>query len=262
MRFPVLLVDTYWVLWREIKRLLVQRTRIALAAVQPLIWLILMGNSMGGLTANPAAARLLGTQNYLEFMTPGIMVMSTLFGSVFGGVSIIWDRRTGFLNKMLAAPIKRVAIPLGKISAIALQGAVQVTFIAVIAAALGIRPATGLPGFLLILVILGLFSYGVAGISFALAAVIKSHEALMAVTNLLTLPMTFASNAIFPRAAMPTWLKAVAAYNPLTHAVTPVRVLVMEGWVWEKIWPGFLAVTLFAIAAVALCARHFARAES
>lgn len=261
MKFCTLLTDTYWVFWREMKRLLVQRIRIAIAGIQPLIWLILMGNAMGGLTANPATYRFLGTQNYLEFMTPGIMIMSTLFGSIFGGISIIWDRRTGFLNKMLAAPIKRAAIPVGKITAITLQSVFQVTFIAAIAAAMGVKFASGAPGFFLILCIIILFSYGIAGVSLALASVFRSHEALMAATNLLTLPMVFASNAIFPRDAMPAWLKAIATYNPLTYAVTPLRTLVLEGWVWEKIWPGLLAMGFFAAAAVAISARQFARFE-
>lgn len=261
MRFPTLLGDSYWVFWREMKRLLVQRARIAIAGVQPLVWLVLMGNAMGGLTANPAAVRFLGTHNYLEFMTPGIMIMSTLFGGVFGGISVIWDRRTGFLNKMLAAPIHRAAIPLGKITAVTLQSMIQVTFIAAIGQAFGVHFATGLPGFLVMLLITALFSYGIAGVSFALATVVRSHEALMAVTNLLTLPLTFASNAIFPREAMPAWLRTLATYNPLTYAVTPLRSLVLEGWVWEKIWPGLLAMGLFACASVLVCARQFMRSE-
>lgn len=252
--------DTYYVFLREMKRLARQRSRILMAVVQPMIWLVLMGNMMSGLTSNPFAARMLGTGSYLDFMTPGIMLMSSLFGGVFGGVSIIWDRRTGYLNRMLAAPMARAAIPLGKMAGIAVQNIFQSLVITAVALALGVHFAAGLAGMLLILFLISLFSAGVAGISLSLATVIRSHEALMAVTNFLTLPMMFASNAIFPREAMPSWLRVIADVNPLTYAVTPVRALIVDGWAWENILPGVAFTVLFALAMIVVAARQFSRA--
>jgi ABC-2 type transport system permease protein len=82
--------------------------------IQPVVWLAFMGNMMRGLTSNPVTARALGTENYLAFMTPGIILMTVLFGGVFGGVSIVWDRRIGYLEKLLAAPISRARSPSGR----------------------------------------------------------------------------------------------------------------------------------------------------
>jgi len=251
--------DTYYVFLREMKRLLRQRSRILMAVVQPMIWLVLMGNMMSGLTSNPFAARMLGTGSYLDFMTPGIMLMSSLFGGVFGGVSIIWDRRTGYLNRMMAAPIARAAIPLGKMAGIAVQNVFQSVIIVAVALSMGVHFAAGLPGMLLSFFLVGLFSAGVAGISLSLATVIRSHEALMAITNFLTLPMMFASNAIFPREAMPAWLRAVADANPVTYAVTPVRTLVVDGWLWERVFPGLALTVAFALALIAVAAWRFNR---
>ena len=97
--------DIYWVFWREIKKFIQNKARITMAIIQPLVWLVLMGNAMSGLTNNPMAIRMLGTTKYLDFMTPGIMIMTSLFGGVSGGSSVLWDRRLGFLNKMFTSPI-------------------------------------------------------------------------------------------------------------------------------------------------------------
>lgn len=257
-----LLSDVYYVCWREMKRFFSQKTRILMTVFQPLIWLVLMGNMMNGLTSNTMAASMLGINNYLSFMTPGIMIMTALFSGVFGGVSIIWDRRTGFLNKMLAAPIYRAAIPLGKMIAIAIQSIFQITVIALIAVLFGVKFVTGITGFLFMLAIVILFSFGIAGISLSLAAVIKSHETLMAVVNFLTLPMMFTSNTIFPKTAMPSWLKVIAAWNPLTYAVEPIRTLTIKGWVWPQIMPGLFLMFMFAIVMIAISTWRFSKSIS
>lgn len=257
-----LLSDVYYVCWREMKRFLSQKTRILMTVFQPLIWLVLMGNMMNGLTSNTMAAGMLGINNYLSFMTPGIMIMTALFSGVFGGVSIIWDRRTGFLNKMLAAPIYRAAIPLGKMIAIAIQSIFQIAVIALIAVLFGVKFVTGITGFLFMLAIVILFSFGIAGISLSLAAVIKSHETLMAVVNFLTLPMMFTSTTIFPKTAMPSWLKVIAAWNPLTYAVEPIRTLTIKGWLWPQIMPGLFLMFMFAVVMIAISTWRFSKSIS
>ncbi|MDH7479843.1 MAG: ABC transporter permease, partial [Syntrophomonadaceae bacterium] len=178
MRLTMFASDVYWVFWREIKRFLLQKARIMVTVVQPLVWLVLMGNMMSGLTQNPYAAQMLGTGNYLQFMTPGVMVMTVLFGGTFGGTSVIWDRRLGMLNKMLAAPIQRAAIPLGKLLAIMVQSWFQLLVIVGIAMLLGVKFATGLPGVLFMILLASLFGMVMGGISLALSATLKSMEAL------------------------------------------------------------------------------------
>lgn len=235
----------YYVFWREIKRLFRQKTRIFMAVFQPVVWLVLMGNMMAGLTSNPYAAQMLGVDNYLVFMTPGVMVMSSLFGGVFTGASVLWDRRLGFLQKMLASPIPRFSIPLGKTWATVLQILFQMFIIFVIASALGVRFATGIPGALAMLVFCALFGSLMGGVSLAMAATIKVPETLFAITNFLTMPLIFTSNAMFPLEAMPFWLKAIARYNPVSYAVLPMRTLATKGWIWPDLLPGlFLLLVL------------------
>ncbi len=259
MKIGRFLSDVYWVFWREIKRLFLQKSRIIMAVVQPVVWLVLMGNSMAGLTRNPIAARMLGTGDYLSFMVPGVMIMTTLFGGVFGGTSVLWDRRLGFLNKMLTAPIYRAAIPLGKLLALMVQSCFQVIVIVVVALSLGVRFATGVPGVLFMLLLASLFGVIMGGISLGLSSMLKSIEALHAIMNFLTLPLMFTSNAMFPTQAMPAWLRQIAHINPLSYAVAPMRTVATRGWIWQDLWVGLVVLALLAAASTAFAVRQFHR---
>ena len=232
-----LFLDSWYVAWRELIKFFRQKIRIIMVIVQPLIWLGLMGNMMSGLTSNPFAAKALGVSNYLDFMTPGIILMTALFGGIFGGLSIVWDRRIGYLEKLLASPIKRGAIPFGKTISSMIQGAVQASIIIVIASLLGVRFQTGIAGILLIIVISMFFSIILSGLSLTLASVIKTQEALMAVVNFLIMPLMFTSNALFPMAVMPGWLAAISRVNPVSYAASAMRELTIHGWAWDKILP-------------------------
>ena len=248
-------VGSYYVFWRELKRLIRQKTRIVMTVTQPLIWLVLMGNMMAGLTDNPYGAEMLGVDNYLVFMTPGIMVMSSLFSGVFSGVSVIWDRRMGFLEKMLSSPIPRFSIPVGKIWGIVIQVVFQMIIIIIISYFLGVRFETGLTGAAVMIIYCSIFASIMGGISLSLSTAIKSPEVLFTVVNFLTMPLIFTSNAMFPAGAMPAWLQVIARYNPVTFAVSPMRALATEGWVWSDLLSGFLAL-LIMISAVLLLAYY------
>ncbi len=252
-----LAADVYSVFWREMKRFWLQKPRIVVSVIQPAIWLGLMGNLMGGLLDKPMAAAVLGTGNYLSFMTAGVMVMTTLFGGVFGGVSIIWDRRLGLLNKMLAAPIARAAIPVGKALAVAVQTSIQVALIALVARLLGVAFVTGPAGVLMAIGIAALFSVIMSSLSLILAARLKSHEALFAVVNFLTMPLMFTSNAMFPTQTMPGWLRSIAAYNPVSYAVRPMRQLVTGGWDWTVLGQDAAVVAAMAALMVILAVLQY-----
>ncbi|MEW5920044.1 MAG: ABC transporter permease [Bacillota bacterium] len=252
-----LLRGAYYVFWRELKRLVRQRTRIFMAVFQPVIWLVLMGNMMAGLTANPYAKQMLGVDNYLVFMTPGVMAMSSLFGGVFSGISIIWDRRLGFLHKMLTSPIPRFSIPLGKIWAIVMQIFMQMLIIIAIAYALGVRFVTGPGGVVVMLVFCGLLGSVMGGISLAVATAIKTPETLFAVINFLTMPLIFSSNAMFPLAAMPLWLQVIARYNPISYAVLPMRTLAATGWIWPDLLLGFFMLLLLNVVILLIVYHRF-----
>lgn len=114
-------------------------------------------------------------------------------------------------------------------------------------------------GFVILIVITTLFSFAMSGVSLSIAMSIKTIEGLHPVLNFLTMPMIFMSNAIFPEAAMPSWLKAISAWNPLSYAVTSMRTLVIKGWTWEEIILGTALTLLFALVMVLVVTWQFKR---
>lgn len=258
----MIIMDVVYVAWRELLKFFRARVRLLVTVIQPLIWLGLMGNMMQGLTQNPFIERLLGTTSYLAFMTPGIILMTVLFGGVFSGLSIVWDRRIGYLEKLLAAPISRAAIPLGKMVAAAIQGGFQGLLILLIALGLGVRFSTGLAGVLFALLVAMTFSLILSGFSLTLASRIKSQETLMALVNFFTMPLMFTSNALFPREAMPAWLSAIAQINPVTHAVTPIRQVLLFGWDWSSMWVSLVVIGGLALLMAFLAGQSFLRATA
>ncbi len=174
-------------------------------------------------------------------------------------LSILWDRRLGFLNKMLAAPIHRACIPLGKLLALMVQSRFQVVVILLVALAMGVRIGTGLPGVAFMILLASLFGIIMGGISLSLASRVTSMEALFAIMNFLTMPLMFTSNAIFPTRAMPAWMQTIARVNPLSYAVGPMRIVATQGWQWNKIWPGAVILTVLAALSVSVAITQFDR---
>lgn len=248
-------VDTWWVAWRELKHFLGQKVRIIMVLIQPIIWLSLMGNMYQRIASVPGFP----ARSYLDYMAAGIVVMVTLFGGIFGGMSIVWDRRLGFLQKMLAAPISRTAMVTGKMLAAGIQSSFQALIILLIALAMGVRFSAGFGGVFVLLFLAMLLSLVFTGFSLALGAVITSHEALMAVVNFLTMPLMFTSSAMMPQSFLPNWLATLARFNPLSYAVNPMRTLFLSGFDWPAILAGALLLGLAAGFMAALASALFRR---
>jgi ABC-2 type transport system permease protein len=159
---------------------------------------------------------------YLEFMAPGVIILTAIFTSIFGGVNTLWDRRYGFMNKALTAPISRSSIALGKMLAISMISALQASLIIGIAILIGVT----FPNFLVIIPIMAiviLFSLGFSGISVIVAATAKSQETFWGVINFLGMPLFMLSPALFPLELLPDWLATAARLNPVTYTVLLVR---------------------------------------
>jgi ABC-2 type transport system permease protein len=155
-------------------------------------------------------------------MTPGVIILTAIFTSIFGGVNTLWDRRYGFMNKALTSPISRSSIALGKMLAISLIAALQATLILGIALAIGVS----FPNPLLIAPIMAiviLFSLGFSGISVMVAATAKSQETFWGIINFLGIPLFMLSPALFPLELLPEWLGFAARLNPVTYTVLLVR---------------------------------------
>ncbi len=233
--------DAYTVFWRELKRYKKSRSGVLIRLIQPAIWIVVIGNTFAG--TEPLIQSVGFDGQYIEFMAPGVIILTAIFTSIFGGVNTLWDRRYGFMNKALTSPVSRSAIALGKMSAISLIAALQASLILGIALAIGVsfpNPLMIAP----IMAIVILFSLGFSGISVVVAATAKSQETFWGVINFLGMPLFMLSPALFPLELMPDWLAAAARLNPVTYTVLLVREM-MTG-VSEADVPALLSVGIIA----------------
>ena len=212
--------DTYTIFWREMKRYRKSRSGVLIRLIQPAIWIIVIGNTFAG--TQPLIQSVGFEGQYIEFMAPGIIILTAIFTSIFGGVNTLWDRRYGFMNKALTAPVSRSSIAIGKMLAISLIAAIQSSLILGIALAIGVsfpNPLMIAP----IMAIVVLFSLGFSGISVVIAATAKSQETFWGMINFLGMPLFMLSPALFPLELLPDWLATAARLNPVTYTVLLVR---------------------------------------
>lgn len=221
-------------LWREHRALLgrwiarLRREPVALVTTValPVLWLLLFGN----LFSEFAEGADIPGGSYLRFMTAGAVVMTIFNAAVGGGVELLFDRETGLLVRMFAAPVRRVSIVTSRFIYVVGLSSLQSLFILLVAMLAGVRYATGLAGIAACLFFGALFGAGIASLSVALAFVLRNHGEFFTITGFVTLPLMFVSSALVPLDLMPGWLRALAQFNPMTHAIEAVRSLVLDGW--------------------------------
>lgn len=209
------------VVHRDLIRTLQDRTRFVAALVQPLLFLFVLGSGLSSLTAGAT-----GNIDLRTFMFPGILATSTLFTAIFSAVSIVWDREFGFLREMLVAPVRRSSIILGK----ALGGATVATFQGVLV--LLLAPLVHVPLTVgLVVVLLAevfLLSFTLTALGLAIVSRITQVQTVMGLMQVLLLPLSFLSGALYPLSNLPTWLSIAVRLNPLTYAVHPIRTAVFS----------------------------------
>lgn len=208
----------------EFRKLRRDPTELFTRAIQPALWLLVFGQVFAHLRAIPT-----GHLDYLTFMAPGILAQSVLFIAIFYGISVIWERDLGILQKLLASPAPRTALVLGKALSAGLRGLSQGVIIYVLALALGIHLNFSIPHVLGVVGFIVLGSAVFSTFSLAVACLVKTRERFMGIGQVLTMPLFFASNAIYPIATMPGWVGAIARANPLSYQVDALRALMVQG---------------------------------
>jgi len=172
-----------------------------------------------------------GDLRYIDFMAPGILSQSVLFIAIFYGISVIWERDLGIVHKFLVSPASRSALVLGKALSAGIRGLTQALIVSLLSLVLGVR-MSGNPfhilGMLLV-VLLGAAFFSM--FSLVIACIVKTRERFMGIGQVLTMPLFFASNAIYPISIMPGWLQVISRANPLTYQVDALRALMLEGGV-------------------------------
>ncbi len=228
---------------RELKKWYKEPFVFFISIIQPVIWMGLFGKAMNinaiitnnlppGVPqwlADQMMKQTFGTSDYFSYMAVGMLSFVTLFTTMFSGMSIVWDRRLGFLNKVLSTPVARSAIIFSKILSATIRSLVQVSIILIFAFLLGLQlsPSFTPINLLGVYAILFLLCIGLSSLFLMLAIRSTRWETQMAIVNLLNLPLMFASNALFPTDAMPDWLKPIANLNPITYTTDAVRQLLI-----------------------------------
>ena len=252
----MLLSDTYTIFWRERKRYKKSRSGILIRLIQPAIWIIVMGNTFA--STRPLIQSVGFSGSYIEFMAPGVIMLTAIFTSIFGGVNTLWDRRYGFMNKALVSPVSRSSIALGKMLAISLISTLQSSLILGIALALGVHISNLLVIFPILLTVT-VFSLGFSGISVIVAATSKSQETFWGLINFLGMPLFMLSPALFPLELLPSWLAFVARLNPVTYAVLLIRQMMTGTFQILPVVIEMAVICGFVVVMVALASYVFKR---
>ncbi|MBI1218826.1 MAG: multidrug ABC transporter permease [Rhodobacteraceae bacterium] len=207
----------------EIRKLRHDPSEILTRAIQPAIWLILFGGVMARVRGIAS-----GETSYMDFLAPGILAQSVLFAAIFYGIAAIWERDLGVLHRYMVSPAPRSALVLGKGLSSAVRGLTQAVVVYLLALVLGIGIDLNPLNLLGVAGLIALGSALFSTFSLIIACIVKTRERFMGIGQVLTMPIFFASNAIYPIDIMPGWLKVVSRANPLTYEVDGLRALMLK----------------------------------
>jgi ABC-2 type transport system permease protein len=240
----------------ELRKIRHDQTQIWLRIIQPALWLAIFGVTFSKIRAIPT-----GNLTYLQFMTPGVLAQSVLFVAIFYGITVVWERDLGLLNKLLSTPAPRSAIVLGKALSAGVRGVFQAVAILILALIMRIDIILNPLSVLSVFVLVVLLGMAVSSLSMALASLFRSRERMMGVGQAITMPLFFASNAIYPLSMMPGWLRPIAAVNPLSYVVDAIRALLGTGNL-SSVPVDILAIVIATIVLFALASLSFRRVIS
>lgn len=210
----------------EFKKLFRDPTELLTRAVQPILWLTIFGQVFSRVRAVPT-----GNISYLAFMSPGILAQSILFSAIFFGIAIIWEKDLGVVHKLLVTPTARSALVLAKAVSSGFRGLVQAVIIYIVAFLMGVELNFHPAHILAVAIIVCMGSAIFSTFSLIIACLVKTRERFMGIGQVLTMPLFFASNAIYPIEMMPKWLQVISQINPMSYLVDALRTLMISGGV-------------------------------
>ncbi len=203
-----------------------ERMNLVFSVAQPAIWLVFFGGAVGRAIDEAAV----GTTDYLGFVLPGIFAFTIVGNGVAGAMPLLWDKETGYLDKLMSMPIARSSVIVSRFLFQLALASAQIIVVLFVGLLMGVNVAAGLPGVLVILLVAGFLTMAVASALAALVYRVPGHGTFFAITGFVMLPLLFLSNAFVPLDVMPTWMAVLARVNPMTYAIEAMRILVLEGW--------------------------------
>jgi ABC-2 type transport system permease protein len=240
---------TWQVALRYIRALLRQPAWIGISIVQPVIWLLLFGALFKRTAEIPGFAE----SSYIEFLTPGVVVMLAVSTAGWVGMAFIDDINRGTMDRLLVSPIWRGALNLGSVAQSVLSVAIQSVIVIVLSLAVGARFHNGVAGVAVLVAVAGLLAAVFASLSNGVAVLTRQRETLIGVVTMVTLPLTFLSSALMQENLLPDWIQWLAKFNPVNWAAEAGRSAAGANTDWTLIASrtGLLALLLVASAAFA-----------
>jgi ABC-2 type transport system permease protein len=237
----------------ELRKLRHDSSQIWLRSVQPALWLLVFGEVFTKIRAIPT-----GEVSYLQFMTPGVLAQSVMFVAIFYGITVVWERDLGLLNKLLSTPAPRSTIVLGKALSAGVRGIFQAVAVLILALLIRVKILFNPLSVLGVFMIIILFGMCFASLSMSLAPLFRTRERMMGIGQAITMPLFFASNAIYPISLMPGWLKTIAVINPLSYVVDAMRCLLITGDL-SSLPRDILAIATATVVLIVLASLSFRR---
>jgi len=219
-----ILLPAFTLWWREIVRFYRQPGRVVGVLASPLVFWLVLGSGFGTSFRSGAGP---GQQHYLDYSYPGILILIVLFTSIFTMMSVIEDRKEGFLLSVLVAPVSRTAIVLGKVMGGTTLAAVQGMVFLIFAPFAGVHLDAA--QVLLVAVVVFLVSFSLTALGFAIAWPMDSSQAFHGIVNLFLIPLWLVSGALFPITGASGWIQFIMRLNPLTYGVAALRELMYPG---------------------------------
>jgi len=216
---------------------------IALLLIQPMIWLLLYGQLFSRVPALRG-----GASTYIEFLTPGIVVMNAFFGGTWAGMAMITDLDRNVVSRFLATPASRLSIVLSQVVRSGLTALIQALIILLVGLALGVRVHGGALGWIVVLAVGALVAMPFAAISNGIALLVRREATMIATANFVGLPLMFLSSILIQQTVMPDWMSQVSRFNPVNWGVRAARDAVVVGGKWDDV--GMYMALLLGLTAV------------
>ncbi len=245
--------DTWFMTQRHLRNLFRQPAWILISLVQPVVWLLLYGALFRKIVEIPG----FGAGSYIDFLTPGIVVMTCLFSAGWSGMGLIDDLDRGVVDRFLVSPASRSSLIAGRLVQGALVGIIQSAIIVVLGLAVGAEYPGGLAGIVALTICAVLLGTGVGALSNGIALLSRKEETMIAVSNFVLLPLTFLSSVFMAQALMPGWMQSVARYNPVNWAVEAGREGLAAGPDWSLVLTRMGWLALFTVVCTWLATRAF-----
>ncbi|QGA69630.1 ABC transporter permease subunit [Sulfolobus sp. E11-6] len=234
----------------ELRKLKNDRMELYTRAIQPMLWLVLYGTVISRIRAIPT-----GGIPYIDYITPAIIIQSSTFISIFYGLTLVWERESGILKKLITTPLPRYSIVIGRSFASGIRSLFQILIITIIALLLGVK-FYNVFYFITASLIIFFVSSGFASLSVVIASFMKTRERFMGIGQAITMPLFFASNGLYPIELMPSILKYIALANPLTYIIDICRRLMITGNM-DSVVGDVLAILIFNITMYFLASIRF-----